>query len=466
MKRGNRRAFLRGAGVALTLPFLETLAPRRARAQTASIQRYVMLYFPNGTADFWRPSAEGSGDEWKLSPILEPLEPVKSYLSILTNVSNYAPFGGHVEPSHSNLGAATWTCVKANGDGKANSGISVDQVIAKRIGDATLLPSIQVGLSTEDSYTDGLPGQHSRSMSWKAESQPLYKTVNPQAVFDRLVGDAPAGNAEDQAAAERRRALKQSVLDYVLEDATALQKKLSASDRARLDQFLTSARSLEKRVADAGMQLPSGACPTPTRPSETYGVGDTDDDYDRNHHAELMIDLVAMAIQCDVTRVVSFMLDDARSDFAYDFLTERKFTDTGSTEGTGKCGGYHGLQHAGDRNNGFATIGWWNAQKASQLAQKLLAMDEGDAGNVLENSLIMFASGMKGGNHDARELPIALIGGGGKLESGTILKMNRHLAFPDETRLADVHLTILQKVFGCPETSFGVSEGILPELLT
>src|SRR6187399_1409409 len=149
MKRGNRRAFLRGAGVALTLPFLETLAPRRARAQTASIQRYVMLYFPNGTADFWRPSAEGSGDEWKLSPILEPLEPVKSYLSILTNVSNYAPFGGHVEPSHSNLGAATWTCVKANGDGKANSGISVDQVIAKRIGDATLLPSIQVGLSTE-----------------------------------------------------------------------------------------------------------------------------------------------------------------------------------------------------------------------------------------------------------------------------------------------------------------------------
>jgi hypothetical protein len=465
MKRGGRRWFLRGAGVALALPWLETLAPQKARAQAAgSIQRYVALYFPNGTADFWRPSGEGSGDDWGLSPILEPLAPVKNYLTVLGNVSNYAPFGGHVEPSHSSLGAATWTCVKPSGDGNANSGISVDQVIANRIGGATRLPSIQVGLSTLDSYTDGLPGQHSRSVSWKSATQPLYKTVNPQAVFDRLVADAPAGEAD--AAAERRRALKRSALDYVLDDAGELQKKLSTSDRARLDQFLTSARSLEKRVADSAEQMPSTACMTPSRPSQAYGVGDVDDDYDRDEHAGVMIDLVAMAIQCDITRVVSFMLDDARSDFAYDFLTERKFTDTGSSEGTGKVGGYHGLQHAGDRNNGFATIGWWNAQKAAQLATKLLEMEEGDSGNVLESSVIVFASGMKGGNHDARELPIALIGGGRKLESGTLLKMNRHLPFPDETRLADVHFTILQQVFDCPESSFGVSSGILPELLT
>src|SRR5512138_3854457 len=101
MKPTSRRRFLRGAGVALALPWLETLAPRRARAQSSSIQRYVMLYFPNGTADFWRPAADGSGSAWALSPILEPLAPVKSYLSVLSNVSNYAPFGGHVEPSHS-----------------------------------------------------------------------------------------------------------------------------------------------------------------------------------------------------------------------------------------------------------------------------------------------------------------------------------------------------------------------------
>jgi len=178
-----------------------------------------------------------------------------------------------------------------------------------------------------------------------------------------------------------------------------------------------------------------------------------------------MIDLVTMAFQCDITRVVSFMLDDARSDFVYDFLTERKFTDTGSTPGTSKVAGYHGLQHAGDRNNGFATIGWWNAQKAAELAQKLMAIKEGDAGNALDNTVITFASGMHGGNHDAQNLPIALIGGGGRTAGGTVLKTNQHFAFAAEHRLADVHLTVMQKVFGCPDASFGASAGIIPDLL-
>jgi hypothetical protein len=465
MNRESRRHFLRGAGVALALPWLESLAVKPAKAQSAgAIRRYVMLYFPNGTADFWKPSAAGAGDAWKLSPILEPLAAVKKYLTVLSNVSNYAPFGGHVEPSHSNLGAATWTCVKPSGDGNANSGISVDQVIANRIGGATRLASIQVGLSTLDSFTDGLPGQHSRSMSWKTASQPLYKIVNPQAVFDRLVADASTQDPAGDELAARRRALKHSALDYVLASATDLQQKLSSGDKARLDQFLTSARSLEKRIESSG-PTPTTGCATGSRPTETYAVGKAGDAYNRNEHAEQMIELVAMAIRCDITRVVSFMLDDARSDFTYDFLNERKFTDTGSTEGTGKVGGYHGAQHAGDRNNGFASIGHWNAQKAASLAAKLMEIEE-DGGNVLDNSVITFASGMKGGNHDAGELPIALIGGGGKLASGTALKTDRHVAFANETRLADVHLTILQQLFDCPEPSFGASAGILPELLT
>jgi hypothetical protein len=462
-QRIQRRAVLKGLGVALALPWLETLAPRGVRAQTAdAIKRYIMLYFPNGTAEFWKPSAAGSGDAWKLSPILEPLAPVKQYLSVLSNVSNYAPFGGHIDPSHSNLAAATWTCVKAGGNGKTNSGISVDQVIANRIGAMSPLPSLQVGLSTLDSYTDGLPAQHSRSMSWKSATEPLYKTVNPQAVFDRLVAGAPAanGSAPDPNAVKRR-ALKRSALDYVLENATALQKKLSVSDRARLDQFLTSARSLEKRVAEPSMQVMGAAMCTPVaRPTASYAVGNVPADYSREAHAGLMIDLVTMAVRCDITRVVSFMLDDARSDFVYDFLTERKFSDTGSMPGTAKCAGYHGLQHAGDRNNGFATIGWWNAQKAAELAGKLMAIQEGESGNALDNTVITFASGMHGGNHDAQNLPIALIGGGGR-----VLKTNRHVAFASEQRLADVHLTLLQKVFGCPDASFGASAGIIPDLL-
>jgi hypothetical protein len=463
----SRRTVLKGAGVALALPWLEALAPRPARALPPPTVRYVALYFPNGTADFWRPGGAGAGSSWSLSPILAPLAPVKPYLTVLTNVANYSPFGGHVEPSHSNLGASTWTCVRPGGPGNDDNGISVDQVIAQRIGSATALDSLQVGLSTLDSSTDGLPGQHSRSISWRSASEPLYKIVNPQAVFDRLTGAGPIGNGSGapDPLAVRRRALKQSLLDYVLDDTARLQPRLGSSDRRKLDQFLTSVRSLEQRVANASMQVPTASCTPLPRPDAQYTVGNVPAGYDRGAHADLMIDLVVMALQCDITRVVSFMLDDARSDFVYDFLPMRTFTDTGSAPGNGTVGGYHGLQHAGERNDGFATIGWWNAQKAADLAGRLQAIAEGDAGNMLDNTVIVFASGMKGGNHDAGELPLALLGGGGRTASGTVLRTDEHVVFADEQRLADVHLTVLRHVFGCPDESFGASNGVLTQLL-
>jgi hypothetical protein len=466
-KTCSRRHVLRGAGVALALPFLEGLAPRVARARPPSApRRFVALYFPNGTAAFFRPGGAGAGDAWTLSPILAPLAPVKPYVTVLSNVANYSPFGGHVEPSHSNLGASTFTCVAPGGPNKAENGISVDQVIAKQIGAETALDSLQVGLSTLDSSTDGLPGQHSRSISWKSASEPLYKLVNPQAVFDRLTAGGPIGGAPaNDALAVRRRALKQSLLDYVLDDTARLSRRLGASDRRKLDQYLSSVRSLEQRVADPSMQLGAASCTPRDRPDATYTVANVPDDYDRGAHAELMIDLSVMALQCDVTRVVSFMLDDARSDFVYDFLPQRRFSDTGSELANGTVGGYHGLQHAGDRNDGFATIGWWNAQMAAQLAGKLAAVDEPDAGNMLDNTVIMFISGMNGGNHDAGALPLALIGGGGRTASGLTLKTDHHIAFPDEQRLADVHLTLLRHVFACPDETFGASSGVLPELL-
>ncbi len=460
----SRRAVLRGAGVALTLPFLTSLQPKAARAQAAGTKRYVSLYFPNGTAAFWQPA--GSGETWQLSPILEPLAPVKQYVSVLTNVANYATFGGPVNPSHSNCGAATWTCVRANGPNKGSSGISVDQVIANAIGRDSPLPSIQVGLSTLDSYTDGLPGQHSRSISWKSAAEPLYKIVNPQALFDRLTsGGAGTGTAPaDEALAVRRRALRRSLLDFVLGDANALKAKLGQSDQRKLDQYLSAVRSLELRVADPTLQPTAAGCAMPARPSEVISVGNVPGGYNRDTHATLMIDLVVMAFACDITRVCSFMLDDARSDFVYNFLKERKFTDTGSMPGTAAVAGYHGLQHAGDRNNGFATIGHWNAQKAAELAGKLAAIREGD-GNLLDNTVITFCSGMHGGNHDPGDLPIALIGGGGKTASGTVLKTDRHALFASEQRLADVHLTLLREVFGCADQTFGSSSGIIPDLL-
>lgn len=469
MSRFSRRTLLQGAGVALALPWLESLAPRgdygTARAQDAARLRYIALWFPNGTAQFWKPRGEGQGDGWQLSPILEPLAPSKQYVSVLSNVANYSPFGGHVEPSHSNLGASTWTCVRPGGDGNQDNGISIDQVIANKIGGATALASLQVGLSTLDSYEDGLPGQHSRSMAWKSASEPLYKQVNPQAVFDRLTsGSLSPGMPVDDGAALRRRMLKQSVLDYVIDHTSALQPKLGVADRQKLEQYLTSVRALEKRVADSGMQVSTACNPLP-RPDAQYGVDNVPPDYNRGAHATLMTDLVVMALQCDVTRVVSYMLDDARSDFVYDFMQEREFTDDGSIAKDGNVGGYHGLQHAGDRNNGFATIGWWMASQANDLAQKLAAIDDGNGASALDNTVITFCSGMNGGNHDAGNLPIALIGGGGKTASGTVLKRDQHFAFGTEQALADVHLTVANHVFGCDLDNFGASEGEISDLL-
>jgi hypothetical protein len=174
--------------------------------------------------------------------------------------------------------------------------------------------------------------------------------------------------------------------------------------------------------------------------------------YNRGMHATLMIDLTVMAIQCDITRVVSFMLDDARSDFVYNFITERKFTATGSTPGTAPVGGYHGLQHAGETNNGFATIGWWNAERVNELATKLDALKEG-SGTVLDNTVISMLSGMHGGNHDGLDLPIALVGSG-----GGVLKTNQYLN-GNGKNLADMHLTIINKVYGGTMASFGKPMG-------
>ena len=461
-KTWTRRQILKGTGVALSLPFLETLAPTKAQAAAAGVKkRYITMYFPNGTADFWKPS--GSGATWQLSAILEPFTPMKAKLLVVQGINNYSPFGGHIEPSHGHNAASAWTGVKANG---MNNGISVDQVIGNQLVTAnggqlpTPLHSIQLGLSTLDSSPDGIAAQNSRSMSWKDAATPLYKIVSPQAAFDRLVGTgsampSPMANSMPDPLAERRRLLKKSALDYITADTTTLQARLSSSDKVRLDTFLTSVRDLETRVAMPAMQIGGGGnCSNTPRPTWTAAVGNTAPDYNRGVHASLMIDLTVMAIQCDITRVVNFMLDDARSDYVYNFITQRNFQGGGNTSvaGTAPVGGYHGLQHAGNTNDGFATIGWWNAQRVNELATKLDAIKEG-TGSVLDNTVIHMMSGMHGGNHDGQDLPIAIVGSG-----GGVLKQNQYLNGGGKN-LADLHLTIINKVFGGTMPSFGTAMG-------
>jgi hypothetical protein len=182
--------------------------------------------------------------------------------------------------------------------------------------------------------------------------------------------------------------------------------------------------------------------------------------YDKQLHANLMTDLTMMALTCDITRVVSYMLDDARSEFVYKFLTQRQFNPAGSIPGTGGCDQYHAMQHAGETNNQFATIGWWMAGQASALAQKMAAVSEGAAGSLLDNSVIILASGMHGSSHKGLDIPVAVIGSG-----GGVLKQDTYLPFATSQQIGDLHLTVMQKVFGCKDAAFGASTTIIPELL-
>ena len=471
-----RRTFLRGAGVCLALPYLESLGGRRAGAQPiAAPRRMLAVYFPNGAAaSYWTPSGAGTGDNWALSPVLAPLAPLKHKTTVFTNLENYSTMQGDqfVEPSHARCTGAFLTCVDSDAVSDelgrpGSNGISVDQVIAQsQIGMSSPLPSMQLGLSTLNSYTDGRDGALSRSVSWSSATNPLYKDVNPQSVFDRLVSsgatDGPV-DEEAQAAAERRRLLRKSALDYLGESTTRLQGRLSSADRQHLDQYLTSVRELERRVDAIGGNMGGTAmCAVGDRPPQPYAVENTPDGYDRGAHADVMNDLIVMAFQCDSTRVVSHMLDDARTDFVYNHLTNRVFTADGSTPGSGAVGGYHGLQHAGDSNDGYATINWWFTQKVLELCQRLDAIPEGD-GTMLDNTVVLYGSGMHGSNHDANELPIAMVGG------GSVFRTDQHIVFPEtpsDRPLRDLYVTMLQRFFGLDVPNFGTSvKGAQPSLI-
>lgn len=453
LKRSSRRAVLRGAGVALALPWLEGLAPRAARGQAAPApKRLLPIFLPCGAPDYWWPQAAGVGDAWQLSSVLEPLASLKDQVLLLGNVENATPFNadgsGSVEPSNGRLAGGFLTCV----DGaKARrtfnvpdaNGISVDQVLAQGRAGQTRLDSLQLGLSTTNSYCDGEPCSYSRSISWASPTSPLYKLIDPGQVFDALYSDS--STASGAVTANR---LKRSVLDAVLESSAALNGKLGARDRQTLDKYLTSIRETEKAIVN----LP--ACKLkPDRPTFAAQVGlkNGQEGYDRGQHFDVMNDLIALALQCDATRVISFMLDDSRSEFAYDHIEVRDFTPTTSTPGTSGevCGDYYASGLNGGSNCPvYCSINWWLTLKVAELCQKLAALPEGD-GSVLDHTLIVYAAAMHGSNHSALNLPFALLGGRSMLSS------NRFLNFASPQPLRDIYYTLLNSCFEQRVASFG-----------
>lgn len=463
----SRRAVLRGLGVALTLPWLESFAPRRLKAQSAELpRRFLPIFLPNGAAEQWLPTREGVGSAWQLSSVLEPFGALKAKLQVLTHLENGSVFhadgSAYLDPAHGRLAGAWLTCMDAKSERAKQSlaeanGTSIDQVLARHpaFQGRTSLPSLQVGLSTPLSGCDGEPCSSSRSVSWASSTQPMYKKVDPLEIFEALVGglhgtdDGGVGAAESQ----KRLARDKSVLDAVLESAQQTRAQLGVSDRLRLDEFLASVRAVEQRSTSVSAGMGGRACLPSAAPSRARveqsasAPRQTTGTYDKGSHADAVNDLIAMAFECDVTRVISYMLEDERSEFTYDHVELRSFGPETSTPLGGRCPEYHLAQHMG--GDAFASITWWNVGKVADLCRKLDAIEEAPGVSVLDNSVVMLGGCMQGGTHAADELPLALIGG-----KSLGLRGDQHLVL-ERRPLRDLYLTLLNDVFGANVAAVG-----------
>jgi len=433
-RRGlSRRFFLGGAGAMLSLPFLESLAPRRASAQDIPMRRMLCFYIPNGIhMDAWTPTATGAG--YALSPILASLANVKGKLNIVSGIDNEPAKPDQIGDHASGTGAFL-TAVHVNKTEGADilAGVSVDQVAAQTLGEYTAIPSMQLGIqggSDAGGCDSGYSCAYSRNISWATATQPLNKTINPKVVFDQLfAGYDPEATAEELA---QRRAYRRSVLDYVREDAKSLRGKLGSRDRLKLDEYLNGVDELEQKIVKSagGPQ-----CVVPAEPLENLSYQD---------HVKAMLDLMVLAFQCDATRVISFMMGNAGSNQSYGFV--------------GVPAAHHQISHHQSDPQNLADlqiIDTWEVEQLAYLLEKMDAIDDADGATMLDNSVVFFSSEIEDGNsHAHRNLPVVLAGGaGGYFDTG------RHVAFNGDP-MGNLFITMLASV-GVTVSSFG-DEGTTP----
>lgn len=418
----SRRAFLGGAAAVVTLPWLESLAPRRAMADAIPPVRLVFWFCPNGfRMEHFVPATTGFG--WTPPPILEGLGDMVGQTSVLSGLSNNAAVefatGGHPRGTAGFLSASRIAIDRVEAD------VTVDQVAAQLLGTATPFPSLQLKLADRATVCDpGYSCVYNETISWANATTPLPGMTSPTVIFDRLFGGLQPGlSAEERA---RRAALQTSILDYVTGEATALNARLSIGDRARLDSYLTSVRELELRVQTA----PSQACVAPARPVSTFDV---------DAQIDALTDLMAIALQCDLTRYLTFMLGNGGSPRDMTFMGVRSQHHNNS-------------HHQNDpvMLNNLTTIGAWEVRAFSAFLRKLAAVPEAD-GTLLDHSLVMLGSELSDGNaHSHVDLPILLAGSGG----GAVVP-GQHLAWHGEP-VADLYIALLQAA-GVPTAAFGMN---------
>src|SRR3984893_10660507 len=433
-----RRTFLRGAGVTLALPLLDAMIPCFSSAAAASpVRRLGFVYIPMGCNWFqWFPKDVGNITE--LSPTLSTLTPALNQITVISNLelkNSYSP-GNHATSNSGFLSAAR---AKMTEGADYELATTVDQIAAKQLGKETRLPSLELAVDATTpigACAGGMSCVYETSLSWSSPTTPLPAEANPRVVFERLFGDG--GSAADQLAALREDG---SLIDFVNEDIAHIQKKLGPGDRTKLSQYLDTVRELERRIQKAEEQTANSAMPDLSRP---IGVPSEYGD-----HAKLMFDLQVLAMQADITRVITFQL--ARE------ASTRTYPEVGVTEA------HHPTSHHGnspEKLAKLAKINGYHVSLFSYFIEKLKATKDGD-GSLLDHSMIVLGSGM--GNPDVHNhvnIPLIVVGGGGgKMKGG------RHIKYDEPTPMANLHLTLLDKV-GVHQEAFSDSNGRVDELLS
>lgn len=436
-----RRTFLRGVGAAIALPALDAMSPAFASSTLPGKTpvRMAFVYVPNGMdMRHWSPSYEGALGE--LPRILKPLEPFKQDITLLGNLTHNngrALLDGPGD--HGRCCGAYLTGVqprKTMVDIKA--GVSCDQIVASQAGKDMRFPSLEVGLEDARQAGDcdsGYSCAYTNNLAWKSETQPLPPTLDPRALFERLFGTGAELTPEQRA---QQRKFRRSILDFVSEDTRKLQGNLGPTDRRKLDEYLSSIREIERQLVRAEKD---NAQINPGMP-KPYGVP-----ADFSEHFKLMTDMITVAFQADMTRVLTFLVTREGTSRAYREI--------------GIADGHHPLTH--HRNDPammekVAQINTYHMQQFAGWLEKLKSIREGDR-TLLDNSMIVYGAGLADGNrHSHEDLPTLIAGRG-----GNYIKPGRRIIYRRETPMSNLFLTMMDRM-GVEAEHFGDSSGRLAGL--
>ena len=448
--RITRRTALRGIGVSLALPWMEAMTSTSTFGAAAvgngqPPRRMAFMFVPNGVhVPDWTPQSEGFG--YELPYILEPLANVRDdvlVISGLTHDKGRANGDGAGDHARSASVFLTGAQPRKTSGSNIRSGKSADQYAAQLIGHETRFPSLELGCEAgrgAGNCDSGYSCAYSSNISWSSASTPVGKETNPRLVFERLFSDKPTTQSDKNQA--RRQLLRQSILDFVSDDARRLQKRLGGNDRHKLDEYLNGIREIERRIELAEQESASGAAQEVLGYAKPAGQPSQYGD-----HVRLMFDMMALAFQTDATRISTFMLANAGSNRSYRNLDVPD--------------GHHELSHhRGDpkKHAKIRKINRFHVQQLAYFLEKLKSIPEGE-GTLLDNCMIAYGSGLSDGNrHNNENLPVLVAGrGGGTVDTG------RHLRVPEETPMTNLFMAMLDRM-GASVDYIGDSTGSLSEL--